>query len=127
MNITEYISTFRKAIDKFEHYGLLQYIDFMEEIRPFKQAALEVEAHFVDGSVLYIKEYIDAKYGIERLRYAYHFQDRESHLIFRYDNATHKPKLDFKNHLHTKNGTIVHAELPQIDDLVDLVIEQILL
>ena len=56
----------------------------------------------VDGSVLHIKEYIDAKYKIERVSYAYQYQDRDGELIFRYDNAVHRPALGYRKHKHTQ-------------------------
>ena len=48
---------------------------------------MKAEIVLVDGSVLFVREYIDAKYKIEKVSYAYQYQDREGKLIFRYDNA----------------------------------------
>ena len=62
---------------------------------------------FVDGSTLVIREYVDAKYGLEILSYAYHFQDQNNILIFRYDNASHKPMLNFEQHKHIGNKDII--------------------
>jgi len=81
-----------------------------------------VKVVLVDGSSLFIKEYIDFKYKIERVSYAYQYQDKNDVLILRYDNAIHRPELGFREHKHTSLGEIVKAELPNINDFVDEVI-----
>ena len=49
-------------------------------------------------------------------------QDRDGQLIFRYDNAVHRPALSYKDHKHSGDGTISEAILPDIFDLVDEVL-----
>ena len=73
-------------------------------------------------SSLLIKEYVDAKYKIEKVSYAYQYQNRDGDLIFRYDNAKHKPALQFIEHKHTSDGDVVAARSPDLRDLVDEVI-----
>jgi phage host-nuclease inhibitor protein Gam len=58
---------FRNALEKIEKYGYSDFIEIREEIRANKQAVLNAKVVLIDNSVLYIKEYIDARYGIERL------------------------------------------------------------
>lgn len=84
-----------------------------------------MEVVYVDGSSLKIREYLDAKYRIERVSYAYQYQDKNNVLIFRYDNAPHRPSLGFMEHKHTSSGDAVRAELPDADDLVDEILEYI--
>ncbi len=79
----------------------------------------------VDRSILQIKEYIDAKYKIEKINYAYQYHDEERNLIFRYDNARHKPDLGFIEHKHLNDGSIVQCAMPDISDVVDEVVEHI--
>ena len=71
---------------------------------------------------MHVKEYIDAKYGIDRVSYAYQYQDRDGNLIFRYDNAAHKPALGFKAHKHTANRTVENAELPDVFYLINEIV-----
>ena len=47
------------------------------------------------------------------------YQDREGNLIFRYDNAKHRPDLGYEAHKHLADGSISAAALPDIFDLVD--------
>jgi hypothetical protein len=101
MSISEYLTSIRCALERLDTYGFAESIIFQEEIRAGKQAIIKAEIVLVDGSCLIIKEYIDSKYGIEKLSYAYQYQDREGNLIFRYDNAVHKPKLQLAEHRHS--------------------------
>lgn len=110
MLLNEYLNRFRKGIQKIENYGYADSVDIRDEIRANKQAILNV------------KEYLDAKDRINRVSYAYQYQDRTGRLIFRYDNAAHRPVLGFNEHKHSSDGTIYEAALPDIFDFVDEVI-----
>ena len=123
MSLHEYLILLRKGIEKLEDYGYAESIDVREEIRAGTQAIIRVKIVLVDGSVLHCNEFIDARYKIERLRYAFQYQNYKGELIFRYDNAGHKPPLTFKEHKHTSTGNIIQASLPDIFDLIDEVIE----
>jgi hypothetical protein len=94
-----------------------------EELRANKQFILTAEVVFSNGSTLHIKDYIDGRYKIDRISYAYHYQDRNEKCLFRYDNASHKPPLAFKEHKHLENGTIIEAPLPPISELFDEVLQ----
>ena len=122
MSLHNYIIHFRRAVEKLENYGYAESLEIKEEIRTGKLAVITVSVILVDGSHLHIKEYIDARYKLERISYAYHYQDKEGKCIFRYDDAVHRPSLGFKEHKHTKDGKIIESPLPIISDLVDEVI-----
>jgi len=122
MLLHNYLKLFRRCVEKLENYGYTESIEIREEIRPNKQAIIKANIVLVDSSVLHIKEYIDAKYKIEKVSYAYQYQDRDGELIFRYDNAVHRPALAYKEHKHTKDGAIVEASLPDISDIIDEVV-----
>jgi len=119
MSLDEYLNTFRKAIDKFEKYGYADTVEIREEVRTNKQAILIAKVVLIDNSVLHIREYVEAKYGIDRVSYAYQYQNSADKLIFRYDNAAHRPALGFNEHKHSSDGRIFEAALPDIFDLVD--------
>ena len=122
MLLRNYLQSFRRGIEKLENYGYTESVDIKEEVRPNKQAIIKAKIVLVDRSVLHIREYIDAKYKIEKVSYAYQYQDRNGELIFRYDNAVHRPALRFKEHKHTKNGVIIEVPLPDISDIMDEVV-----
>ena len=58
---------------------------------------------FADGSELHFREYIDLSASEPRLMYAYHYQDADAQLVFRYDNAAHRPPLQSREHKHLPN------------------------
>ena len=122
MLLNEYLDRFRKGIEKIENYGYADSVEIREEIRANKQAVLNAKVVLINDSVLHIKEYIDARYGIKRVSYAYQYQDRDGQLVFRYDNAAHRPTLSYKDHKHSGDGTVSEAVLPDIFDLVDEVL-----
>lgn len=123
MSLRNYLRLFRQAIEKLGNYGYTESVQIKEEIRPNKQAIIKAKIVLVDSSVLHIKEYIDAKYRIDKISYAYQYQDKDGELIFRYDNAVHRPALRFKEHKHTKDGVIIEVALPDISDIIDEVVE----
>ena len=122
MSISDYLASVRRAIERLDTYGFAESIIFREEIRAGKQAIVKAEIVLVDGSCLIIKEYVGSKYGIEKLSYAYQYHDREGNLIFRYDNAAHRPRLEKLAHKHSPGGIEV-VEPPDMAELVDEVIE----
>jgi hypothetical protein len=125
MQLHNYLNKFHLEIEKLENYGFAETLEINEEIRANKQAVVNVKVFLVNGSILQIKEYIDARYQIEHVSYAYHYQDKEGKCLFRYDNAVHKPDLKFKGHKHTKDGKIIIAPVPKISELVEEVIENL--
>ena len=107
MSLRNYLATFHEGIQKLEDYGYTESTEIREEIRPNKQAVIKGKIVLVDGSVLHIKEYIDAKYKIERVSYAYQYQDRDGELIFRYDNAEHHKEIEtYPYHKHVTNEVL---------------------
>ena len=122
MSLHDYLELFRQAIENVEDYGYAESIEINEEIRPNKQAVIKAKIVLIDGSVLHIKEYIDAKYTIQKVSYAYQYQKKDGDLIFRYDNAGHRPALEFEEHKHIKDGVIIEAILPDVSDIMDEVL-----
>ena len=59
---------------------------------------------------------------MEKLSYAYHCQDADGNLIFRYDNAAHKPALSYVYHKHLPDGRTIESLVPDFA----LVIEEIM-
>jgi hypothetical protein len=78
---------------------------------------------FKNGSELHFREFVDMNSLEPRLKYAYHYQAQDNSLIFRYDNAAHKPVLSQDEHKHTSQGIelSVAPTLRQVlDEIVDL-------
>jgi hypothetical protein len=125
MSLRDYLASFHRAVGRIDDYGFAESIDIREEIRAAKQAVIKSKIVLINGSVLHITEFLDAKYGLERISYAYQYQDKEGKVIFRYDNARHRPDLGFGDHKHLRGGAIVQTAAPDISDVVDEVISSI--
>jgi hypothetical protein len=69
---------------------------------------------FINESELHFREFIDAsESNIDKLAYSYHLQDKYNNLLFRYDNAKHKPDLGFNEHKHCLKD-IIYAPAPHL-------------
>lgn len=77
-----------------------QTIDQRSTLRGFISGVL----HFEDGSELHFREFVDTSLPEPRLMYAYHYQNENKNLVFRYDNAAHKPALPQPKHRHSPAG-----------------------
>lgn len=60
------------------------------------------DLYFYDGSLLHIREFVFTRSQIVKDIYAYHYQNAEERMIFRYDNTGHFQNLpNFPHHKHT--------------------------
>lgn len=66
---------------------------------------MDADLLFWDGSRLVVAETLIVEgTSLVKTDYAYHFQDAQSNLIFRYDNAPHHPGIaTHPHHKHTPN------------------------
>lgn len=53
----------------------------------------------------------------KKLNYSFHYQKQDASLIFRYDNARHKPEIDASGHKHLPDGKVSAAEPPLLKDI----------
>lgn len=77
---------------------------------------------FEDGSELHFREFVDATLDEVRVMYAYHYQDVYEGLIFRYDNAVHRPSPSQPEHRHTPEG-IATSNAPTLAQIIDEILE----
>lgn len=76
---------------------------------------------FIDNSCLFFKEYLNLELSQPRISYSFHYQDSQQKLLFRYDNAKHKPDLGYVHHKHTENK-IIPSEIPELEDVISEII-----
>ena len=104
-----------------EQYAIADFVLKAEatiEPRREEQSYLAGSVVFQDESTLYFKEYLDFFDGkLDKLMYSYHYQNAAGNLIFRYDNAAHKPALGFAEHKHLP-AEIISAPAPIIEDVL---------
>ena len=53
--------------------------------------------------------------------YAYHDENAEDNLIFRYDNAAHRPALPQREHRHMRLGVEAHP-VPTLAEVLDQIL-----
>lgn len=84
------------------------------------------ELHFIDGSVLHVREYVDVEDGFDCFTYAYQYMDAEQVLVFRYDNTGHHKKLDLPTYPHHKHvgseETVVASSAPSLADVLNEIV-----
>jgi hypothetical protein len=117
MLLTEYLEAFSKVIDEYSKTGLIFSSQVHVDIRAEHIGLIKGSITFIDESRLFVTEYLDVSYDIERLTYSYHYQNKEGRLVFRYDNAAHKPVLGFIHHKHSGDG-VVESEVPDLDGVM---------
>jgi hypothetical protein len=94
-------------------------IDPRSSLRGFIAGSLQ----FSNNSELHFREFVDTSLPELRLMYAYHYQDAAYQLIFRYDNAAHRPALPQVEHKHTPIGVEV-SSVPSLGQVLDEILEQ---
>ena len=79
---------------------------YEEEFLGNERVNLRIRVRFYNGCLLQLNEAVIFQAKLEHFGYRYHFQDKNSELVFRYDNTPHFPNLpDFPHHKHNPAGT----------------------
>lgn len=126
MLLTEYLSGIVKIIEGYSRANLIINSELSTDFRTEKIGILKGRITFIDDSRLFFTEYLDVRYKVERLTYSFHYQQKDGRLIFRYDNATHKPQLSFIDHKHLSNGKIVQSDMPELSVIFSEIMEYLL-
>ncbi len=93
-------------------------VDQRSSVRGFIAGSME----FHDGSMLHFREFVDTNQAEQKIMYAYHYQDANHNLIFRYDNAAHRPALPYPAYKHT--GSDVQVSLiPTLAGVLDQILK----
>lgn len=69
MSLNEYIESLNIAIQRLDDYGLVKLLDFNSEFRGEDEVFVTSKAIFINDSELYIREYLNGKYGVRRIDY----------------------------------------------------------
>ena len=126
MLLSEYLSGIINTIDEYSKTDLIVQYKTNIDIRTSKIGTIKGSITFITYSKLFFIEYLDLRYGNDKLSYSFHYQDKENELIFRYDNAVHKPRLAFEGHKHLPDGTIVKAIAPDFFAVLEEIINTFL-
>jgi hypothetical protein len=105
LRIEAYFQQLREAIDA---CPVVRSFNVTYDKRGSHEGFIRGEVHFVDGSMLHLREFVDVESGVERLTYVYHYVDPAKNLVFRYDNTGHHKKLNLSTYLHHKHEGTEH-------------------
>ena len=117
MLLNIYQANILTVIQKYVNNGWILSFSFSVDSRSNYIGFIQGNLEFLQGSRLFFKEYVDLQESVEKLSYSFHYQNYKNNLIFRYDNAKHKPDLGYKNHKHIK-GNIIPSEIPEIEQVI---------
>lgn len=114
----EYARGIKDVLDAAVAAGEATLVSIQIDQRSWLRGFIAGLLQFNDGSELHFREFVDTSLPEPRLMYAYHCQDANKHLIFRYDNAAHRPSLPRAEHKHTPVGVEV-SPAPTLAQVVD--------
>lgn len=100
MRIEDYFHQVEKII---ETYPFVQLSNITYEKRGTHEGFIHGNIDFIDGSMRYLRKFVDVETKIERLMYVYQYLAPSNKLVFRYDNTGHHKKLMFSTYPHHKH------------------------
>ena len=109
-NFPEYAQFISDAVNSVVASGQATLVNLEIDQRSTVRGLLKGMLQFDDDSELHFREFVDLTQPEPRLMYAYHYQGANKALVFRYDNAAHRPPLSQAEHKHTSTDVI--ASLP---------------
>lgn len=125
MLLNTYQNNIVSIIQKYVDNGYILSFNFSVEARSNYIGFIQGSLEFLQGSRLFFRQYVDLQESIEKLSYSFHYQDQENNLIFRYDNAQHKPDLGYVEHKHIKDK-IISSKIPDIEQVILEIINEYL-
>lgn len=116
--IQVYFAQIKTVVDLYAATSFVLDAKISFEIRPGNQGYLTGLIAFADESTLHFHEYLDQTGdAIDKLMYAYHYQAADNQLVFRYDNARHRPALSKPEHKHIPQQ-VLQASPPTLDEIL---------
>ncbi len=123
VSFPEYARGIESTLDKLVSTGEVVLLDLQVDQRSSLQGYIAGSLQFDSGSTLHFREFVSLNLAQPKLMYAYHYQDAEGHLIFRYDNAAHRPPPPQVEHQHTP-FSVTAAPAPALAEVLDEILRQ---
>jgi hypothetical protein len=99
-NFPEYARKIQDVLDTCVAAGEAVLVSIQVDQRSSLRGFIAGLLQFSDASELHFREFVDTSLPEPKLMYAYHYQDANKALVFRYDNAAHTPPLPQAEHKH---------------------------
>ncbi|WP_373478409.1 DUF6516 family protein [Geminocystis sp.] len=125
MLLNNYQANYQAIIQKYVTGGWILSFTFSVNTKSSYLGFIQGKLDFIDGSFLFFKKYIDLQEFVNKFSYSFHYQDSENNLIFRYDNAKHKPDLGYRDHKHINNN-VIPSKIPDIEQVILEIIREYL-
>jgi hypothetical protein len=126
MLLKDYQNDIILTIQKYVDEGWITAFNFSVDYRTDYLGFIQGNLDFIDNSSLFFKEYIDLQGSPSKISYSFHYQDHHNNLIFRYDNAKHKPDLGYLHHKHI-NNEIIASTIPTLEQVLMEIIQNYLI
>ncbi|MBK8048100.1 MAG: hypothetical protein IPK16_13830 [Anaerolineales bacterium] len=114
----EYLRQIQDTLNEVISAGQALSLELQADQRSSTQGFIAGILYFADGTELHFREYVNLSAPEPRQMYAYHYQDADGQLIFRYDNAVHRPPLSAREHKHTRDSVVVILP-PTLEQVID--------
>ena len=115
----EYTGYIKTVINKFSDIITEETLEIFEATP--SEGFIRGTIMFIDGSTLGFLEYvriIESKPA--KIKYRYNYTDKNSKLVFRYDNAPHHRKLKtFPHHKHLPNNIVKPTTEPNLEKILE--------
>ena len=123
MEVEEYFAQIKAVVDNYAAASFVLSANVTFETRPGDQGFLVGIVQFVDGSEMHFRGYLDVVYeDVEKVMYSYHYQDARGIMVFRYDNAAHRPTIAVLGHRHDSSGA-KPTETPNLERVLAELVE----
>ena len=117
-NFTDYVQNLQEKVNFVVSSGEARLLHLNIDARSNFIGFIAGILKFKDDSELHFREFVDVNQAEPRQMYAYHYQDQDKKLFFRYDNAAHRPQLSQPEHKHTQDDIIVGLS-PSLAEMID--------
>jgi hypothetical protein len=117
-NFHEYARDITDTLDTLLATGQIRLASLQIDQRSMLRGFITGVLLFEDDAELHFREFVDVTQPELKLMYAYHYQNADKTLVFRYDNAMHRPPLAGAEHKHTPTSVTV-SPAPTLAQVID--------
>ena len=115
----DYAGYIRAILDEFSDIISWETVEVFEAVP--SEGFIRGTIMFIDGSTLSFLEYVKTTGNKPvKIKYRYNYTDRNSRLIFRYDNAPHHREIKtFPHHKHLPNNKVEPTAEPNLKTILE--------
>ena len=119
----EYARSIEEVVNSVVATGDARIVSLQVDQRSVIRGLISGSLRFDGGSTLHFREFVDTDQAEPKVMYVYHYQEADNRLIFRYDNAAHRPALSRPAHRHSGAGIEISA-VPSLSSVLDQILRR---